>query len=204
MAVEAVYGGVLDQAVGAATVVILDPQPGGDSTPQLQGSRQPYTDPDIVCDGLQALNASPRRARSAGASSSSPMPRAPTAASRLRPDGDLVRAASGYLPRATADHFPSSACAGAADAITLDFGASALTIGRDLYGARVVDGGDGSGPSVTVSLLPLKQCLGMYKDPSCNNAFGFTGVADKPLRRCRWWPACSRATCRCHRRRSRR
>ena len=66
--------------------------------------------------------------------------------------------------------------------ITLDFGASALTIGRDLYGARVVDGGDGSGPSVTVSLLPLKQCLGMYKDPSCNNAFGFTGVAEPPLR----------------------
>ena len=66
--------------------------------------------------------------------------------------------------------------------ITLDFGASSITIGRDLYGARVVDGGDGSGPSVTVSLLPLKQCLGMYKDPSCNNAFGFTGVAEPPLR----------------------
>jgi len=34
---------------------------------------------------------------------------------------------------------------------------------------------------VVVSMLTLKRCLGMYKDPSCNNAFGFSGIANPPL-----------------------
>ena len=65
--------------------------------------------------------------------------------------------------------------------LTIDFGPSrTLSIGRDIYGARVTDGGDGTTSQVEVSLLPLKKCLGMYKDASCNNAFGFSAVVTPP------------------------
>ena len=65
--------------------------------------------------------------------------------------------------------------------VTLDFGESAITLGDDMYGARVTEGGDGSSPKVVLSMLALKKCLGMYKDASCDNAFGFSGIADPPL-----------------------
>ena len=65
--------------------------------------------------------------------------------------------------------------------VTLDFGESAITLGEDVYGARVTEGGDGSSPKVVLSMLALKKCLGMYKDASCDNAFGFSGIADPPL-----------------------
>ena len=67
--------------------------------------------------------------------------------------------------------------------ITLDFGEqkSAITLGSDVYGARVKEGGDGMSPKVELSTLPLKKCLGMYKDASCDNAFGFSGIAEPPL-----------------------
>jgi hypothetical protein len=65
--------------------------------------------------------------------------------------------------------------------VTLDFGESAITLGDDLYGARLTEGGDGSSPKVVLSMLALKKCLGMYKDASCDNAFGFSGIAEPPL-----------------------
>ena len=33
-------------------------------------------------------------------------------------------------------------------------------------------------PRAVVSMLPLKRCLGLYKDPSCSNAFSFTLTAE--------------------------
>ena len=65
--------------------------------------------------------------------------------------------------------------------VTLDFGPSSVTLGRDIYGARVTEGGDGASSTVVLSMLALKRCLGMYRDPSCDNAFGFSGIADPPL-----------------------
>ena len=61
--------------------------------------------------------------------------------------------------------------------ITIDFGPDTkVTAEHDLYGARITEGGDGTSSSAVVSLLPLKHCLGMYKDQSCNNAIGFSAV----------------------------
>ena len=65
--------------------------------------------------------------------------------------------------------------------VTLDFGESAITVDDDVYGARVTEGGDGSSTKLVLSMLALKKCLGMYKDASCDNAFGFSGMADPPL-----------------------
>ena len=67
--------------------------------------------------------------------------------------------------------------------ITIDFGdGSKVTIGRDINGARLLEGGDGSSSMAVVSLLPLKKCLGMYKDASCDNSFGFSAVVTPALR----------------------
>ncbi len=65
--------------------------------------------------------------------------------------------------------------------VTLDFGETKVTIGRDLYGARLTEGGDGTTSKATVALLPLKNCLGMYKDSSCDNSFGFSAVVSSAL-----------------------
>ncbi|KAL3923686.1 MAG: hypothetical protein SGPRY_004141, partial [Prymnesium sp.] len=64
--------------------------------------------------------------------------------------------------------------------VTMDFGESAFSIGQDLSGARVLEGGDGSSSSAVVSLLPLKNCLGMYKDASCDRSFSFTARLSPP------------------------
>lgn len=65
--------------------------------------------------------------------------------------------------------------------VTIDFGDSSITLGSDVYGARVTEGGDGTSSRVTLSMLPLKRCLGMYKDASCDNAFGFSAVAEPAM-----------------------
>lgn len=56
-----------------------------------------------------------------------------------------------------------------------------ITLGSDIYGARVTEGGDGTSSRVVLSMLALKRCLGMYKDASCDNAFGFSAVAEPAM-----------------------
>ena len=65
--------------------------------------------------------------------------------------------------------------------VTIDFGESSITLGRDIYGARLTEGGDGTSSRAVLSMLPLKRCLGMYKDASCDNAFGFSAVAEPAM-----------------------
>ena len=92
----------------------------------------------------------------------------------------MLRQPRAYYARASAPQCPSRRRV-MQSIVTLDFGESAITIGNDVYGARVTDGGDGRSTKVALSMLALKKCLGMYKDPSCDNAFGFSGIAEPPL-----------------------
>ena len=59
---------------------------------------------------------------------------------------------------------------------------STLAIGRDLHGARLVEGGDGTTSKAMLSLLPLKNCIGMYKDSSCDQSFSMTVMLTPPAR----------------------
>ena len=66
--------------------------------------------------------------------------------------------------------------------VTLSFVDASVQIGSDgLYGAKLVRGGDGTGTDATFSLLPMKKCVGLYKDPSCKSAFGFQASLDRPV-----------------------
>lgn len=140
---------------GTTFTAILHPQPGFDNTFQIIGTGEPYADPMLSCDRLQGPNAT-------------------VESCALGPqfiiDSDWDSLSNGRL-RA---HVQMNMWV-LQTIITIDFGHNTkVVIGRDLSGARLVEGGDGTTSKAVVSLLPLKHCLGMYKDASCNNAFGFS------------------------------
>lgn len=63
----------------------------------------------------------------------------------------------------------------------MDFGKTVVELGHDLNGARILEGGDSSSSTAVVSLMPLKNCLGMYKDASCDRSFSFTIALVPPV-----------------------
>jgi hypothetical protein len=153
----------VEQHAGRDLVAVLHPHSGFDDTFQLLGTGEPYADPDLSCEALQEHNAT-------------------TADCPLTPhfhvESNWEALQSGrFRANVQLDLWVLQTI------ITLDFGSgTTVSVGRDLIGARLTDGGDGSSSTAVVSLLPLKHCLGMYKDASCDNSFGFSAVATPGIR----------------------
>ena len=162
MVVEKNYSCAVEKP-GKTFTAILHPKPGLDDTFQIMGTGEPYADPDLECEGLQERNAT------------ADCPLGP----RFVVESDWDSLQTGRFQASVQLNMWVLQ-----SIITLDFGGPMhkVTIGHDLYGARLTEGGDGTSSRAEVTLLPLKHCLGMYKDTSCNNAFGFSAVLSPSLR----------------------
>jgi len=147
---------------GSSFTAVLHPQPGLDDTFQIIGTGEPYADPMLTCDRLQGPNATLESC---------------ALAPKFEIDSDWESLANGrFRAHVQLDMWVLQTI------ITMDFGeGTKVALGRDLSGARLVEGGDGTSSKAVISLLALKHCLGMYKDASCNNAFGFSAVVTPAL-----------------------
>ena len=162
MAVSKNYSAAVPASAGRDFVAVLHPQPGFDNTFQIQGTGEPYADPDLSCEGLVERN-----------SSLSECPLGPY----FSLESDWASLQNGRIRAAVEVNLWVLQTI-----ITLDFGtATKVTLGRDMYGARLTDGGDGTSSKAIVSLMPRKNCLGMYKDKSCDNTFGFSATVSPGL-----------------------
>lgn len=157
MSVSKNYSAAVAASSSRDFVAVLHPQPGLDNTFQIQGTGEPYADPDLSCEGLVERN-----------SSLSECPLGPY----FSLESDWASLQNGRIRAAVELNLWVLQTI-----ITLDFGESTkVTLGRDMYGARLTDGGDGTSSKAVVSLMPRKNCLGMYKDKSCDNTFGFSAT----------------------------
>ena len=157
MALTKNYSCAVPSPSGRDITAVLHPHPGLDDTFQILGTGEPYADPELSCEGLQLPNAT-----------EADCPLGP----RFTVDSDWDSLQAGrFRANVQLNMWVLQTI------LTLDFGeGTKVSIGRDLSGARLTDGGDGTSSSAVVSLLPLKHCLGMYKDASCDNSFGFSAV----------------------------
>ena len=163
MTVTKNYSAAVEAAAGRDFVAVLHPQPGLDDTFQIQGTGEPYADPDISCEGLVERNATV-----------GDCPLGP----RFMIESDWASLQSGRIRASVEVNLWVLQTI-----ITIDFGSSnKVTIGRDIYGARLTDEGDGKSSKAIVSLLPRKNCLGMYKDKSCDNVFGFSATVSPSMK----------------------
>ena len=163
MTVTKNYSCAVDSPVGRDITAVLHPRPGLDDTFQILGTGEPYADPDLSCEALQDVN-----------STDAECPLGP----RFVVDSDWDSLQRGRFRAGV--HLELWVLQ---TILTLNFGTgSKVTIGRDLSGARLTEGGDGTSSTAVVSLLPLKHCLGMYKDASCDNSFSFSAVVTPSMR----------------------
>ncbi|KAL1514948.1 hypothetical protein AB1Y20_004024 [Prymnesium parvum] len=160
MALEKAYYGQVDTP-GKEFDVVLHPRPGPDDSFEIQGTGEAYAEPGLECAGLQMANASNPDC---------------LLGPQFVVESDWTDIASGRF-RA---HVHMNLWV-LQTIITMDYGHAMLEIGSDLNGARILEGGDGSSSKAVLSLLPLKNCLGMYKDASCDRSFSFTAVLTPPL-----------------------
>ena len=153
----------VDSPSGRDITAVLHPKPGLDDTFQILGTGEPYADPDLSCENLLEDNATVDECALG-----------PQFA--VESDWDSLQLGR-FRASVKLNLWVLQTI------ITLDFGdGTTVSIGHDLSGARLTDGGDGSTSSAVVSLLPLKHCLGMYKDASCDNSFAFSAVVTPSLR----------------------
>ena len=157
------FSAAVESPSGRDITAILHPRPGLDNTFQILGTGEPYADPDLSCENLKSENATEAEC-----------PLGP----RFTVESDWDSLLEGrFRASVKLDLWVLQTI------ITLDFGeGTTVSIGRDLSGARITDGGDGSSSTAVVSLLPLKHCLGMYKDASCDNSFAFSAVVTPSMR----------------------
>ena len=122
MAVSKNYSAAVPASAGRDFVAVLHPQPGFDNTFQIQGTGEPYADPDLSCEGLVERN-----------SSLSECPLGPY----FSLESDWASLQNGRIRAAVEVNLWVLQTI-----ITLDFGtATKVTLGRDMYGARLTDGG---------------------------------------------------------------